>query len=357
MYKILMALLLFFLCSTLYAQKTYTISGIISDSKGETLPAATIFLDGSQKRTYSNDKGEFNLTGMAPGTYQLAVHFIGFHSSTQNVIIQDKQVTLKIIMKENQIALREVVISKDMVKDKYMDLFIKNFLGDTPNARSCEIQNPEILKFEAYSPFVEVRTDDFLVIQNNNLGYRIKYLLRNFKINRATKVASYTGESVFESLDGTEVQKQQWDKNRKQAYMGSLMHYLRALYNNVTRENGFFTYKVKNDGKPPLAVDPKLLSTPKIAKHIDSTFLQIQFPGKIYVVYDTYDRMSEDLNVNNQRLKQAMTRRTGSMMYLYLKKAIVDARGRYVDYKSFLIQEFWGGKRLGDQLPFEYSLN
>jgi len=356
MYKVLTTLLILLsLCTKICAQQTYSISGVISDAKGETLPAATIFLDGSQKRTYSNDKGEFQLANLEPGTYQLTVHFIGYFSSSQNVIITNKSVKLKILMKENQIALREVVIKNDPVKDKYMDLFLKNFLGQSPGARSCELLNPEVLNFSAYSPFVEVNSDDFLIIENHNLGYRIKYLLRNFKFNRATLVANFTGECTFENLEGTEEQKQKWTKNRKQAYFGSMMHYFRSLYRNELQENGFFTYKVQNDGIPPLTVRDQPLNADQIAKHTDSKMMTVKFPGKIYTIYDTYDRLSEDPKVNKKRIKASITRGTGSQVYLYLNNASVDAKGSIVDYRSFLIQGYWGGKRLGDQLPFEYD--
>jgi hypothetical protein len=45
----------------------------------------------------------------------------------------------------------------------------------------------------------------------------------------------------------------------------------------------------------------------------------------------------------------------GSIMTLFLENAILDKKGSYVDYRSFYIQGFWGKKRLGDQLPFEYQ--
>ncbi|NNU34479.1 hypothetical protein HK413_10800 [Mucilaginibacter sp. S1162] len=46
----------------------------------------------------------------------------------------------------------------------------------------------------------------------------------------------------------------------------------------------------------------------------------------------------------------------GSILNLFLDKAIVDRKGSYTDYRTFLIQGNWGRRRIGDQLPFEYQL-
>jgi hypothetical protein len=51
------------------------------------LPGATIFLDGTESKAYADENGEFKFDNLSPGTYQLVVHFVGFNSLKQNIII------------------------------------------------------------------------------------------------------------------------------------------------------------------------------------------------------------------------------------------------------------------------------
>lgn len=349
-YLLLLILLFSYCCAE--AQDSYSISGIVKDASGETLPAATIFLDGSEKKTATNEKGEYRLAGLSPGTYQLTVHFVGYKAAKQNVIIEDKSAVVNIILESAATTLKEVVITNSVSRNKYMQIFLKNFLGDTENGKSCMILNPEIVRFSEQSVFVTGKTSDFLEIENRNLGYRIKYLLRDFRVNRATLVASYTGECIFEDLKGTEEEKKTWLENRKLAYQGSLMHFLRSLYGNKTDQDGFFFYGIV---KATQEIDTRRWAGSQIAARLDSTFLTVQIPGRMYVVYDPPVDSAQVTKTERERIMKALRERTGSILEMYLKKVKSDAKGSLVDYRSFLVRDYWGNKRIGDQLPFEYS--
>jgi hypothetical protein len=351
---VLVAILLF---SFFYseAQEIYSISGIVKDASGETLPAATIFLDGSEKKTYTNDKGEFILGKLSPGTYELTAHFVGYKASRKNVIIKDKSVVVNLTMEVAEHSLKEVVITNSKSRNKYIELFLKSFLGDTENGKSCYIVNPEIIRFSEQLMHVTAKTSDFLEIENRNLGYRIKYLLRDFKFNRSTLIASYTGECIFENLKGTTDEMNIWNKNRREAYYGSLMHYLRSIYANTADKEGFHSYAIKNAKKETQQIDTRQLSVQNIAKPIDSNFLEMEFSEPLYVFYDFHkDQSSAGTLTDEERITKAFNEKTGSIMELYLKKATIDAKGSIVDYRSFLIKGYWGERRIGDQLPFEY---
>ena len=351
------ALILLLLVSFFYSegQTLYSISGIVKDAGGETLPSATIFLDGSEKATYTNGKGEFKLDELAAGTYELTVHFVGYKTWKKNVLIRDKSVEVAVKMETSEVALKEVVITNKASKNKYLQLFRQSFLGDTENGRTSLILNPKILRFSEEGLYVTGKSSGFLEIENRNLGYKIKYLLRNFKINRMTQIASYTGECIFESMNGSEAEMQIWKENRRLAYYGSLMHYMRSLYKGSTAREGFFFYSIKDAGKKTQHIDTKRLSRQEIATSVDTTFLDIKFSDPLYLVYDTASATTEATVSEEERITKALNDKTGSVMELYLDKATIDAKGSIVDYRSFLIKGNWGIKRIGDQLPFEYQ--
>ena len=338
------------------AQVTYSISGIVKEKTGEILPGATIFLDGSEKKTYSNDKGNYNLSKLAPGTYELTIHFVGYKSYRQNVIIQDQSLTVHVVLDPLETTLKEVVITNSVSKNKYMQMFTKSFIGDTENGLSCTILNPEIIRFsEEQTIYVVAKTNDFLEIENKNLGYRIKYLLRDFRLNRASLVASFTGECIFENLKGTKEEAIIWDENRKIAYYGSLMHYLRSLYNNSAEMDGFFFYSVKNAKSASPKIDTRRLLTKDISTAQDSNFLAISFPQPLFVFYNNANDIANLTLPDESKITEALKKQVGSTIELHLDKAVVDTKGSLVDYRSFLIKGYWGVRRIGDQLPFEYS--
>lgn len=64
------------------------IAGVVSDkSSNEKLAGVMIQLIDSDIKVYSNSKGEFNLDGVEPGTYQVKVNCISY---------RDKVVTVKV---------------------------------------------------------------------------------------------------------------------------------------------------------------------------------------------------------------------------------------------------------------------
>jgi hypothetical protein len=78
-----------------------------------------------------------------------------------------------------------------------------------------------------------------LEIENPALGYKIKYLLTNFTFNTNTREINYEGPALFTEMEGTPKQEHHWQENRKQAYEGSMMHFLRSAMNDRLEEEGF----------------------------------------------------------------------------------------------------------------------
>ncbi len=345
-------MLLLFALFHLQAQVTYSIKGKVKSAKDGNLPGATVFLDGTEKRTYTADNGEFTLGQLSPGTYQLIVHFVGYNVLKQNVIILDKSVDLKLELSHSVETLNEVVISASE-SNKYLGTFLRNFLGYTENGRSCKVLNPEILKFSEKGAFITAKTSDFLEIVNENLGYRIKYLLRDFRLNRITGVTSFTGECVFEDLKGNETEHLTWSDRRKSAYSGSFLHFARSFYHNSTEAEGFICRFILDQNMLTQRLSKKV-DMEKLAIRKKKNLAMLKFILPLYVQYGPLAKdgflESEVEAEANKSLKEGR----GSLIVPFLESALIDAKGSLVDYRSFLIKLYWGTKRLGDQLPYEY---
>jgi hypothetical protein len=352
--KNVLTLLVFILLQlNIYAQGTYSISGTVKNSKGELMESATVFLAGSEKIVATNKQGAFKFNNIDPGTYQVVITMVGYTSAKQNIIVQDKPESVDLILGERQIVLNEVIIGDKNARAKHLKTFIKYFMGESANAKACKILNPDIIEFSTTKGILKATTPDFLIIENNNLGYRIKYLLKNFSYNTPLDVTLYDGDCVFEPLTGTAEQQAKWVANRKATYEGSLMHYLRAVFTNTTRAEGFLTYAIF--GKTfPITINPSEVPTEQIIKHINSNFIKFKYDYRFYTVYDK-KKAAKPIKINEN--SSEFIPDIPSNASIFLVDSQIDSRGSYADYKTLLIQGAWGRKRLGDQLPLEYMPN
>jgi hypothetical protein len=180
---------------------------------------------------------------------------MGYLPYSKSVIISDQTVNIKIVLQENTVQLNEVVITADPNREKNLQLFKEFFIGRTPNSARCKILNPQVLyiKFDGDHNILSVTSNEFLVVENKALGYRLKYMLNLFEYNFDTRIVYFSGLPVFEDLKGSGSKRRTWLKNREIAYAGSPQHFFQSLYRNKVEEEGFILYKrikIPNPNRP-----------------------------------------------------------------------------------------------------------
>lgn len=346
-----------FAAKSVAAQTNYAITGTVTDEKGKPLKAATVFISDSKIITSTGSDGKFLLANLEPGSFKLSVTSIGYAPYNKSVIINGRSVDLQIALTVKPIVLNEVFIGKGNKWDRYYTLFTRYFLGATDNADQCTIQNPKVINFSTNKNMLLADADDLLIIENNSLGYRIKYLLKKFQYNMLSSVVSYDGDASYEELPGTDAMKSKWAAKRLEAYNGSLMHFIRSVYSGNTLKEGFMMHQVSvGDGKSYF--DKSLLDIKSVATVMNASFVSMSFTS-IYVVYDPKKAAKPLEKVDTTKYNGPMSNGTAfnsnsSLLRLYLDEAIIDKKGSY-DYRAFLIQGNWSKKLVGDQLPFEYQ--
>ena len=90
------------------------LKGTVRDHKGETLPFASVFVQGSTIGTAANAAGDYTLSLM-PGTYQVYCQFIGYKQEIFKVTITGNEtVQHSFTLQEQKLEMKEVVVkSKD----------------------------------------------------------------------------------------------------------------------------------------------------------------------------------------------------------------------------------------------------
>lgn len=98
---------------------TYTISGRITEEKTNTpLPGASIIIKGTYLWAVSNQNGDFTIQGVQEGKCNLEVSFLGYVTTTIRVDIRSNVKGLTIQLKENTLALDDVVITAQAPKSE-----------------------------------------------------------------------------------------------------------------------------------------------------------------------------------------------------------------------------------------------
>ncbi len=396
--------LLLFICFSLVAiaQNNFSISGTVKDKIG-ILPGATIYISGYKISTMTNDQGNFSLPKLAPGSYDILVQMIGYEPFKKNIVLENS-VNINVVLTENTTLLNEVVVKPDPDRSYHLALFKDNFIGKTPNAQDCKIINSQVLNthFDKATSILTISSNQFIIIENKSLGYRIKYLLESFEYNFKTSIIYYAGQPFFEDLKGGAAKVKKWNKAREIAYRGSVQHFFKSLYQNKTTEEGFVInklIKVPNPFKKPDSLinsnikkfmptaqlgatrtfaitsndslnywikqrnEPKLVNTINRADVLVDTLVKphnenlkaITYKDALYIMYknetetDVYRNsghwQARPLDIPNYQI---------STVHLFGQPALFFANGGILDPKSFLFEGYWSYEKIADMMPMDY---
>ncbi len=100
--------LLFLIYSALLSAQ---IKGTITDEKGITLPAVSVFVENTYNGTSSNDQGNYELNVKNTGKYTIVFQYLGFKTLKKSVNITQFPFILNVQLSEENIDLAEVVIN------------------------------------------------------------------------------------------------------------------------------------------------------------------------------------------------------------------------------------------------------
>lgn len=396
--------LILFFCFYLktFAQDGYVISGTVKD-KQEALPGAAIYISGYKITTVTNGDGKFSLPKLAPGNYNILVQMIGYTPYSKNIIISNQPVQVTITLIENTTLLKEVVIKPDPNRLYYFSLFKDYFIGKTPNSAACKILNPDVLNFndDKEAGKLTITANDFLIIENLALGYKLKYLLKNFEYDYQSKIVFYAGYPYFEELNGNRAKKKKWLKNREIAYNGSTQHFFKSLYDNTITENGFIINKLDTipnrirkpdslinanikrltagqqglintltfNGNDSLSYWLKQRSKPKtlntinrgnvlidtLVKKLNNDLKMMQFKDALYVIYKNE---MESSAYATSGLKQNRPPDIGnyqiSVIHLHKPTISFYSNGGIYDPKSCIYSGYWSYEKIADMVPMDY---
>jgi len=245
-------------CFIFHLSWTQTIKGTVSDEKtGEKLPFVSIFLNNTSISAETNLEGSYQLKNIPIGVYSLVVRMTGYKPYTYKLTVQKgTNVVLDVKLSEDEKLLEEIKITskRDKTWESQLQIFEKQFLGNDAAEGNCKIVNPWVLDFTSEKGVLVAKAQDIIEINNQALGYQIRYTLNTFRFDGSQ--VFFSGYAEFANLFSNDNrQKAQWEVKRREAYRGSDIHFFKSLRTKTTLTEGFEFY-VDKPGEDPSQRSP-----------------------------------------------------------------------------------------------------
>ncbi|MDO3643158.1 carboxypeptidase regulatory-like domain-containing protein [Mucilaginibacter sp. L3T2-6] len=358
--------LFFILPAALSAQSTIT-GKVINQADTKPASHASVFLSNSTIGTTTADDGTFTLKNVPAGKYNLIISLLGFEKLETPVVISGQDLDLQVIMLfPKTLSLKAVTVAATRTDGhwrKAYDKFLAAFLGPTDQAKECKVLNSGVLQlnYDEQKGLLTASSSDFIEIENKALGYKIKYLLKDFTLDNSIfdiTSFSYHGYVLFEKLSGTAAQEKKWTKNRLAAYEGSRMQFLRAAASNTTFEEGFRVLRLplQEDNQPDtvIYVDKKTYMQQKQAPPVatgpdrDGMYELLNNNDRLYITYNKYHHFATG---SYTRLQDA-----GNTLVGFTKiPALFDSNGALLNPQCITYDGAWARMGIANLLPVDYQ--
>ena len=107
--QLLLACFLILISTLAFSQSK--ISGTITDSKGESLPGANVYLEGTYSGSSSNSEGKYSFSHTETGNINLIVEYIGYDNFIQELKLNGNSIEINIELKEAFNQLKAVSVT------------------------------------------------------------------------------------------------------------------------------------------------------------------------------------------------------------------------------------------------------
>jgi hypothetical protein len=373
------------------------LTGVVQDSvTHQPLAFASVFLANTTLGVTTTEQGKFEFPKVPAGTYDIVGSYVGYRLARQTIRVEagPQQVTLRLAPTANQ--LGEVVVRPNPNRASDFQKFSELFLGRSTFSRQCRIRNPDdvLLDFDSEANELTASAIKYVQVDNDALGYRVKYYGLRFVTNFTQQVVTFYGQPVFEEMaTKSERQQRRWEANRVRAYRGSLAHFLRSVRDSQLTAQGFVARRLRVVNNPRFAradslrkallrqlrafsaaeqdsisrwasVPPAFSMLYVAPRHLDS--LRRVAPGGQHVflrfrdqLQVTYLNEGPDANYHPQPSRFAKPAplpqdQQASQLILMQPEIEIEPNGQLANPLAVFTDGYWGFEKMGEFLPLNY---
>lgn len=398
MASICKALAFFFLLLPGLAVAQATLTGTVRDSVTQKpLPFASVFLANTTLGATTTEQGTFTFERVPKGTYDVVASYVGYRLAKQTIVVGAAPQQLTLALAPTGAQLGEVVVRPRPNRASDYQKFTELFLGRSTFSQQCRIRNPDavLVDFDAETNELTASASKFVQVDNQALGYRVKYYGLRFTCNFTQQVVVFYGQPVFEEMTPRSVrQRRQWEANRERAYLGSPTHFFRSLRDSQLTAQGFVARRLRIVPNPRFAradslrralrrqpraysaaeqdslqrwaaVPPSFAMLYMVPLHVDKLRrvaaggqrVFLRFADQLQV---TYLLAGPDTNYHPQPSPYARgpaplaPDRQVSQLVLMQPEVEIEPTGQLANPLAVLTNEYWGFEKMGELLPVNY---
>lgn len=369
---------------TLAVTAQHRITGAVFNEKGQPLPFASAFLNQTTLGGRSTESGEFTIRQVPAGKYELIVSYLGYEPQLLPVEVNADVTGLKVTLRPKPGLLKEFVVKRNAERERWLKVFYSHFIGESTLAKQCRVLNSEVidLEYDAGRQLLTASADDFVILENRALGYRVKFLLINFQYNMRSGYTLYYGNPLFEPMKaGNGRQQRQWEQNREAAYYGSTAHFYRSLIRRELAKDGFSVQKLVRKERTRDYVSPSPARQDSLGVKIqppalfsrsvsylytaqlpydslyrpDGNGFSLIFRDHLYVVYskEKEDRLYVAKHKPGQKTRP---KEQVSVMSMLAPEVPLDVNGNIGSPVDIVVEQYWGWEKMAEMLPLDYKL-
>ena len=340
----------------LHAQSSVVEGSLVDTETNQPLQGAHIFLSGTRIGTYSSKSGRFALRNIPTGSYRIIITMIGYERIIFRLdVVEGEYRNYNLRMNPVIYEMDDLIVDDQGRKwKKNLRRFQELFIGESVNADSVVILNPEVLHFDSnFWGRLEAEARVPLEIVNKSLGYHITYYL--FEFRHVGSTTFWDGEPLFTEMTPSDpLQKFLWDYNRYKAFHGSMRHFWLAVLDDRVEEEGFSINRIwepsfSGDRERRIRVSAEDIVSPGRREYLKL----VKFSGSLEIIYK---HEPEDLRY--LEWAGVMDRRPLAVQVSWLelneRSITVDEAGEIVEPFGALQSGYMGFQRLAELTPRGY---
>lgn len=315
---------------------TQIVNGTVLDAKTKTpIETATVYFNNTTFGVITNQKGAFSIAYSDAIQSPLIISFLGYK---KQVITNYRDTnTLTILLEEDYETLGEVVVNANdgLTRKEKLRFFRREFLGSSRFGKSCTILNEDdiVLRYNKKERILRAHAKAPLRIENKALQYNLIYDLNSFTLNFSlpnpnegafsVKSVGFMGNSYYQNFKI--FNKKKAIRNRRKAYKGSRLQFIRALYVQKFEENNYQIYygNTKVDPWEYFHLEPQ------------NNIKRVSLFHIINILYNNWE--------------QSTIRFTTPSIF-------IDFYGNYTNPDKVHFSGAMGDQRVGELLPFDFGL-
>ncbi len=343
--------------------KNINIFGYVTNEvTGNPISNVNVFISNTTIGTTTDEQGFYQLSVNLKGFQELILSHVSYSLVVRKLDMRSIESNeFSFVMKEIINELNEVVISYSQKKwKKYLKIFEKEFIGETPNASKCKLINPWVLDFN-YDPktdMLKASSQELLVVENKSLGYNISNLLILFEFQNGT--VKYLSKSKFEEISSeNRVQERKWKKKRKDVFLGSYHHFIKALTEHKLKKNGFDISLINSltnySTKTPIKSTDIIRIVNFHHKIKFTNFLEVIYKDPVESSYITFTHRN-DPQLRYQNFLNTYKKQNSILEIVGQEESVIIESGLIKTPFSIKKYGYWSWKRMADQLPSNFKL-